>query len=365
MKIKEVVNAIEQHAPLAYAETWDNAGLLVGDDNKEVLGVLIALDFTEEILQEAIEKKCNLIITHHPLIFKGLTKIDNHSAIGRMVLTAIAHNIAVYAAHTNLDNAIEGVNAYLAGKIGLTNTKILAPQINRMMKLVVFVPEKYAETVGDALYAAGAGSIGNYDSCGFSTAGTGTFRANDKANPFVGERGKVHKEKEIRIETVFPEFLQHQIVSAMFNAHPYEVPAYDLYLLQNTYTQAGSGIIGSLQEAVDEIDFLRQLKTVLKIPAIRHSNFTGKKIKTVALCGGAGSFLINNAIAQKADVFVTADLKYHEFFIPNKNILLVDAGHYETEQFTTLLIKDILNKNFSNFAIHISHISTNAVNYLI
>jgi len=365
MTIKNIIQVIEKTAPRAYAEEWDNVGLLIGNEDDTVKGVLIALELTEAVLQEAINDGFNLIITHHPLIFSGIKKITPHDPTGRMIQRAIANNIAVYAAHTNLDNAPEGVNRMLAGKIGLEKTSILSPQQHQLLKLVTFVPVRHTQKVRDAIFAAGAGCIGDYDFCSFSVEGEGTFRAGGQAHPFVGEIGKLHVEKEHRIETVFPSYLRRQVVAALLAAHPYEEPAYDLYQLENTTGQTGSGVVGALPEPMDEKDFLQKLKQILNIPALRHSGFIGKPIRRVALCGGAGSFLIRSALEQNADVFITADLKYHDFFIPDKKMLLVDAGHFETEQFTTSLLLNILNQNFTNFAIRISGISTNAVNYLI
>jgi len=365
MTIKNIIQVIEKIAPLTYAEEWDNVGLLIGDEDTTVKSVLIALELTEAVMQEAIDGNFNLIITHHPLIFSGIKKINSQDPTGRIIQQAIANHIAVYAAHTNLDNSSEGVNQMLAIKIGIKEMTVLSPQSHQLSKLVTFVPKEHANKVREAFFSAGAGCIGNYDNCSFSVEGEGTFRANDHAHPFVGETGKCHTEKERRIETVFPSYLSRQVVKALVAAHPYEEPAYDLYQLENTNGKIGSGIIGILPEPMNEKDFLLRLKQILNIPVLRHSVFTGTTVKKVALCGGAGSFLIRSALEQKADVFVTADIKYHDFFIPDKKMLLVDAGHYETEQFTSALLLHILNQNFSNFAAQISVHSTNAVKYLI
>jgi len=365
MTIKNIIQVIEKNAPRKLAEEWDNVGLLIGDEDTTVKDVLIALELTEAVMQEAIDGNFNLIITHHPLIFSGIKKINSQDPTGRIIQQAIANHIAVYAAHTNLDNAPEGVNQMLARKIGIKEVTVLSPQSHQLSKLVTFVPIEHAQKVREAIFSAGAGCIGNYDCCSFSVEGEGTFRANNHAHPFVGEIGKCHTEKERRIETVFPSYLSRQVVAALVAAHPYEEPAYDLYQLENMNVKTGSGIIGILPEPMNEKDFLLKLKQILNIPVLRHCGFTGRTVKKVALCGGAGSFLIRSALEQKADVFITADVKYHDFFIPDKKMLLVDAGHYETEQFTTSLLMDILNQNFSNFAAHISVHSTNAVNYLI
>lgn len=365
MKIKEIVRAIEEKAPAAYAEEWDNVGLLVGGLEDEVDAALIAFEMTEAVMQEAVDKKCGLIITHHPMIFKGLKKINGANATERIVRQAIRHNIAIYAAHTNLDNAQGGVNSRLAETLGVENTAILEPQQNKLLKLVAFVPHSHAGQLREALFAAGAGHIGNYDQCSFSCDGKGTFRGDESTNPFAGEKGVLNFEEEARIETVLPAFRYRNVLSALLRAHPYEEPAYDFYRLENEWPQVGSGMIGILPEAMAEIDFLRHIQKTLGIPMLRHSDLTGKKIQRVALCGGAGSFLLPAALAQKADAFITGDIKYHDFFIPEKRLLLVDAGHYETEQFTTSLLFDIVKQKFSNFAVRLSEKTTNAVNYLI
>lgn len=365
MTIKDIIHVIEKSAPHSYAEEWDNTGLLIGDEDDAVNGVLIALELTEAVLQEAISENRNLIITHHPLIFSEIKKINHQNSIGRMIRQAIAKNIAIYAAHTNLDNAPKGVNQMLAKQIGLQDTTILSPQQHQLLKLVTFVPVRDTQKVCEAIFAVGAGCIGNYDFCSFSVEGEGTFRANEHTYPFVGEIEKLHVEKERRIETVFPAYLRRQVIAALLKVHPYEEPAYDLYQLENMAGMAGSGIIGTLSNPMDEKDFLLKLKQILNIPVLRHSGFLGRKISKIALCGGSGSFLIRSALEQKADVFITADIKYHDFFIPDKQMILIDAGHYETEQFTTSLLLDILNQNFSNFAARISDNNTNAVNYLI
>ena len=365
MTIKDIIQIIEKSAPRAYAEEWDNVGLLIGNEDDTANGVLIALELTDTVLQEAIDGGFNLILTHHPLIFSGIKKINPHDPTGRMIRQAIAHNIAVYAAHTNLDNAPDGVNHILARKIGLQESAILSPQQHQLSKLVTFVPVQHTQKVREAIFAAGAGCIGNYDFCSFAVEGEGTFRAGEQTHPFAGEAGKYHTEKEHRIETVFPTYLRRQVVAALVAAHPYEEPAYDLYQLENTTGQTGSGVIGTLPEPMDEKDFLLRLKQILNIPVLRHSGLIGKQVRKVALCGGSGSFLIRSALERNADVFITADLKYHDFFTPDKKMLLVDAGHYETEQFATSILLDILKQNFSNFAAQISVHSTNAVKYLI
>jgi dinuclear metal center YbgI/SA1388 family protein len=364
MKIKEIIKTIEEFAPPALQESYDNAGLIVGDPESAVSGALITLDVTEEVIGEAIRKKCNLIIAHHPLIFKGIKKLNNQNSVERMLVISIKNDIAIYAAHTNLDNVYHGVNATIAKKLGLINTAILAPKENILKKLVTFCPADYAGQVRDAIFAAGAGHIGNYDSCSFNLTGEGTFRAGEGANPFVGELDKLHFEKEVRIESVFPVYLKNKIVSAMLHAHPYEEVAYDIYPIENQFAGVGAGMTGELETPENPLDFLLRIKKVFDTACVRYTKLCKKKITKVALCGGSGSFLLQNAIAAGADVFITGDVKYHEFFEADNKIIIADVGHYESEQYTKELLMNIIKKNYSTFAVRFSEINTNPIGYI-
>jgi dinuclear metal center YbgI/SA1388 family protein len=364
MKLNEITNALEEIAPLSLQESYDNAGLLIGDKFTDINKILISLDVTEEVIEEAINKGCNLIISHHPIIFSGLKRITGGTYVERIVAMAIKNDIALYAAHTNLDNIDGGVNSILCDKLGLKNKRILSPKKEMLRKLVTFCPVEYAERVRNALFAAGAGHIGNYDNCSYNVNGTGTFRGSEDTNPFVGEKGKLHFEEEVRIETVFPVYREQNIISALLNAHPYEEVAYDIYTLSNDFLLAGAGMVGEPETEVDEIDFLNKVKEITGVGCIRHTALTGKKIKKVAVCGGSGSFLIKDAIRSGADIFLTGDIKYHEFFDADGKIVIADIGHYESEQFAKDLIYSVLIKKFSNFAVLISEVNTNIVNYL-
>ncbi len=364
MKIQEILKPLEELAPPFLQESYDNAGLLIGNPQTKVDKVLITLDVTESVLNEAIEKKCGLIIAHHPLIFKGLKSITGKNATERIVEIAIRRDIAIYAIHTNLDNVDGGVNDILCKKLGLKNTRILSPKKEILRKLVTFCPEDHAEKVRKAIFAAGAGHIGEYDSCSFNAPGTGSFRGSDETNPFVGEKGKLHYENEIRIETIYPVYKEQAILNALFKAHPYEEVAYDIYFLGNEFTRVGAGMIGELERETDEITFLKNIKKVTGTGCIKHSHLLGKKIKKVAVCGGSGSFLINDAKRAGADVFITGDVKYHDFFEGENKMVIADIGHYESEQFAKELIYSVLNEIFSNFAVLISETNTNSVNYL-
>ena len=363
MKIKEITNYLESVAPLHYQESYDNAGLLVGDANREIDAALITLDCTEEIVEEAIENNCNLIIAHHPIIFSGLKKITGQNYVERTIIKAIKNNIAIYAIHTNLDNIKTGVSAKIAEILGVENCKILSPKKDLLRQLAVYCPVSDTEKVKEALFQAGAGDIGNYDECSFSAKGEGTFRANEGCDPHIGNIGERHTEKEEKIEVIFPKYKENTIISALKQAHPYEQVAYQIYILDNIYENVGAGIVGELAQKVDTNRFLEMLKTKMQTDCIRHTKLVKNQIKRVAICGGSGSFLLSNAICEKADIFITADFKYHEFFDGENDIIIADIGHFESEQFTKDLIYDLLSKKFSKFAVRLSKVNTNPINY--
>ncbi|HNW97347.1 MAG TPA: Nif3-like dinuclear metal center hexameric protein [Bacteroidales bacterium] len=363
MKIHKITSFLESIAPLALQESYDNSGLIIGNPNDEVSKALITLDVTEEIIDEAISKKCQLIISHHPLIFGNISKIRPDNYTGKCIIKAIKNNISIYAIHTNFDNIDNGVNAALCNKIGLINCRILKPKKNILKKLVTFCPTKHADKVRKALFDNGTGHIGNYDSCSYNIEGFGTFRALGNTNPFVGEAFKLHKENEIRIETIFPAYLERNILKALFASHPYEEVAYDIYPLENSFNKAGEGMIGELEKSMTSNDFFKKIKSDLKIPVIRHNNKLNKKIKKVAVCGGSGSFLVKDAIFAGADAFLTSDIKYHNFFDGDNSLIIADIGHYESEQFMKEILYEQLNKKFPTFAVLISKLNTNPVKY--
>ena len=363
LKIKNVTEFLENFAPLAYQEDYDNAGLIVGNKNWDCKGALLTIDTTEEVVDEAIRKGINFIISHHPIVFSGLKKITGKNYIERTIIKAIKNDIAIYTSHTNLDNVQQGVNAKIADKLGLIKRSVLSPVTGNLKKLVTFIPTEHADNVRKAVFDAGAGHIGNYDSCGYNLQGKGSFRASDEARPYVGNKGEVHFEEETRFETIFPSHLQSKIISALLKAHPYEEVAYDIYPLDNANNLIGSGLIGELPQEIEEREFMAVLKEVFKVSTIRHTQFLNKKIMNVALCGGSGSFLLKKAIGKKADIFISGDFKYHQFFDAENQILIADVGHFESEQYTKDLFYDILTKKFPNFALHFSEVNTNPVNY--
>ena len=364
MKLKEIVSYIESIAPLAYQEDYDNAGLIVGNPDMELSGALLTVDVTEEIIDEAIKKNLNLILTHHPIAFSGLKKITGKNFTERIVIKAIKNDIAIYAAHTNLDSIWGGVSSKIAEKLKLRNQKILAPVSDHLMKLVYFVPTKQADETREAVFEAGAGHIGNYDMCSYNTEGKGSFRAGEETNPFVGNKGKVHFEQEVRVETIFPKHLKNKIISALIKSHPYEEVAYDLYPLENDFKRVGFGIVGNLTQEIDELEFLKRLKEIFSAKCIRYTKLLNKPINRIAVCGGSGSFLLKDAIRENADVFVSGDFKYHQFFDADGQILIADVGHFETEQITKELFYELLMKKFPKFALHLTEINSNPINYL-
>ena len=365
MTVNDILNCITEIAPLQWQESYDNAGLQVGDLHAEAHKALVCLDITEEIVDEAIAKDCDVIVSHHPLIFKGLKHLTPQSYIERAVMKAIKHDIAMISMHTNLDNSFLGVSRVLAERLGLTNLHILQPFEGHLKKVVVYVPLSAADAVRKAMFEAGAGCIGNYDSCSFNAQGRGSFKANNEAHPYVGEIGEVHFEDEVRIETVVPKHALNQVIAAMLKVHPYEEVAYDVFPLENEFQQAGAGMVGEFEKPLEEMDFLNLVAEAIDSPCLRHSALMGRTIKKVALCGGSGSPFMGDALRQKADAYLTADIKYHDFFIPEKAMLLIDGGHFETEQFTKELIYELIRKKFPTFAAEIAETKTNSVHYFV
>lgn len=364
MKIKEIVSALERFAPLPLQDGFDNAGLQIGLTDAEATGALLCLDVTEAVLDEAIASGCNLIISHHPLIFKGYKSITGKDYVERCILKAIKNDIVIYSAHTNLDNVPGGVNFKIAEKIGLKNVRILDPKESSLIKLVTFVPSAQAEEVRNALFTAGCGCIGNYDSCSYNTEGEGTFRAQEGSHPFCGTVGELHHETEVRIETILPEYKKGEVIRALLSKHPYEEPAYDLYPLHNSWAQVGSGIVGELEEPESELEFLKRIKRIFEVGCLKHNKLTGRLIQKVSLCGGAGAFLIPQAVRSGADVFITGEIKYHDYFGRETDILLAEIGHYESEQYTKEIFYSIIRDLFPNFALQFSKVNTNPIKYL-
>lgn len=364
MKIKEILSVLEEMAPLAYAEDFDNVGLLVGDTNAEATGVLVCHDALESVIDEAIVKKHNLVVCFHPILFSGIKKITGKNYVERAILKAIKNDIAIYAVHTALDNHQNGVNKIFCDALGLINTKVLVPKQHFIQKLITYTIPENVEQLRNALFDAGAGKIGNYEDCSFNSKGMGTYMGNENSNPEIGERFEFVEAEEIKIEVTFEKHLQPKILKALFSNHVYEEIAYEIYELQNAHQNIGLGRIGELPEAMAELDFLKMVKQKMECGGIRHSELTGKTIKKVAVLGGSGSYAIKNAIQAGADAYLTADLKYHNFYEAENSILLADIGHFESERYTKNYIVDYLTKKIPNFAVDLSQINTNPVKYL-
>ena len=364
MLLSGILQYLDEQAPFALQENYDNSGLIIGGQNTEIHSALICLDITEETMQEAVDRKCDLVISHHPMIFQGLKRITGLTATERLVALAIRENIAVIALHTNLDNHPSGVNRLLCQKLDILNPRILRPMEGQLRKLVTFCPKSHADRVRSALFAAGAGHIGNYDSCSFNSNGRGSFRALSGSNPFVGVLNELHFEEEERMEVIYPQYIEKQLLTSLVASHPYEEVAYDIYPLSNRIPNAGAGMIGELASPLDPSEYLNKVKMTLSLGCLRHTELPDKMISKIAVCGGSGSFLIGDALSAGADLYLTGDIKYHDFFIPEKRMLLADIGHYESEQFTKELIYTLLKKKFPTFALLISETLTNPVNYL-
>lgn len=361
MKLIDILHYLNELIPFSFQEEYDNSGLQVGNPEQEILEALITLDVTEAVLEEAIKKNCNLIISHHPLIFAGLKSISGKNATERIISKAIKNDISILSVHTNLDSVENGVSFRLAEKIGLKDIRVLSPMKNRLQKLVFFVPVKNADAVRQAIFEAGAGNIGNYDSCSFNILGSGTFRGLDGSNPFVGKPGKLHLEEEVRIETIVPFHVMNKVVKALMEAHPYEEVAYDIYPLENIYKKAGTGAIGDLERPIETTTFLKNLKKILGAVNIRTTMPIKESVLKIAVCGGAGSSLLKDAVKNNADVFISGDFKYHQFFDAENKIVIADVGHFESEQFTKEIFYDLLINKFPKFAVHLSEINTNPI----
>jgi len=364
MKVRDFTDYLEQLAPLTLQEDYDNSGLIIGDFNMEVSAVLITLDCNDSVLDEAIHNNCNLIITHHPIIFKGLKKINNDSLTEKLVVKALKNNIAIYSIHTNLDNIINGVNSEIAKRLNLKNCRVLSSKNKFLRQLVFYCPKENTSNLIERLCSVGAGAIGNYNNCSFKNSGIGTFKPLENSNPYEGKKGILHSSEEDRVELVFLKDKQTKILETLKENHPYEEVAYQIYILDNKLESLGSGLIGDLDVPIDSMLFLKKLKDIMNLELVRHTEVSKDKIKKIAFCGGSGSFLIEKAINANADIFITSDIKYHQFFDIDKKIILADIGHYESEQFTKNLLYDYLTKKFTKFAILLSKVNTNPINYL-
>lgn len=362
-RIQEVISFLEQIAPPALQESYDNATLICGNRQSELTGILCTLDCTEEVVEEAIQLGANLIVAHHPIVFKGLKSLTGKNYVERTLIQAIKKDIAIYAIHTNLDHVSLGVNKRIADRMGLVETKILQPKKQVLSKLEFFVPVKDKDHVLRAIFDAGAGQIGEYKDCSFQLEGIGTFTPSDKANPYSGQRGIPQSEPEIRVEVIFPSYLSSKVLAAMKKNHPYEEVAYYLVSLENENQEVGAGMIGKLPKPMSGDEFLEHLKSTMNLQVVKHTKIIDRPVRRVAVCGGAGIFLLSDAKRAGADAFVTSDIKYHEFFDAEGELILCDIGHYESEIFTKDLIAEFLSQNFPNIATYLTKVVTNPTFY--
>lgn len=363
MLIKEIIDAIEEFAPLSLQEDYDNAGLVCGDPTQEVSSILICIDITEEVVDEAILGGQNLILSHHPLFIQSLKNIRPDSYVKRCLIKAIKHDICMYAAHTNMDSVTNGVSGKMADKLELINREVLKPT-GKLYNLSFYTPRSYAEKVRNAVLDTGAGFIGNYSRCSFSHSGTGSFRAEEHARPFVGEIGQEHLEEEIKTEITVPAHLLNKSTKALLQTHPYEEPVWNIIPLNNADPRVGFGIVGELEEEVDTYELLQHIKNIFHCNLIRHTAVHKSRIKKIAVCGGSGAFLTAAAIAAQADLYVSGDFKYHDFFLAENRIIMADIGHYESEQYTKEIFYELVTKKISKFAVQFSKTYTNPINYL-
>ena len=361
--VKHIIAELERWAPSIWQESYDNGGLIVGSLEMEVSGVLCCLDCTEEIVQEAIDRKCNVVLAHHPIVFGGLKKLTGQNYVEQTVIKAIKNDIAIIAWHTALDNASTGVNAQLGRVLGMRTMQILQPKKDTLLKLAVYVLPKNLQAIEAAVFAAGGGAIGNYSECSFYWNGNGSYKPEVGANPVIGTIGVREFTDEVKVEFIVPDHAKWAVHQAMIKAHPYEEVAHEWITLDNVRTDVGSGMIGELPKPVPILDWLRILKTSMSLGCIKHTKLIHENISKVAWCGGSGDFLLETAIARGAQVFITSDFKYHRFFDHQQKIIIVDIGHYETESCVIDLLSDWLTEKFTTFAIHKTRIVTNPVQY--
>ncbi|MBI4536287.1 MAG: Nif3-like dinuclear metal center hexameric protein [Ignavibacteriae bacterium] len=368
MTVREIQDVIEHWAPREIAWGQDNVGLQIGNPASRLLGILIALDVTEKIITEARRHRANLIISHHPLLFKAPRSITPRNQVGRCIDALVKSGIALYSAHTNLDFAHGGTSWAIAEALGLTAVDFLYKPYKVQRKIVTFVPTDHVDRVAVAMAEAGAGRIGNYDNCSFRMLGTGTFKANERANPVVGSKNVLEKVAETRLEMVVDQWLVPGVLKALKQAHPYEEVAHDVYPTENESDAFGMGIIGMLVRPMTLKSLLALIKKKLGARALRCTGSLNHKVSRIAACGGSGSELLDEAVRARADAFITADVKYHTFHDANGRIALIDAGHYETEHLVVQTMAKKLAQEMRRMRIHVpvfaSRTSTNPIVYV-
>ncbi|MDX2495518.1 MAG: Nif3-like dinuclear metal center hexameric protein [Desulfuromusa sp.] len=347
--VSDVIGLLNRLCPTYLAEDWDNVGLQVGNPAAEIDKILVCLDAEEIAIQEALRQGAQLIISHHPLIFRPIKRLSPTDMTGRVLFQAIKHDISVVSAHTNLDRAADGLNDWLAERLGVLGVVPLEqPTGGYFYKLVVYVPLGHEMEVRDAVFAAGAGQVGAYDHCSFNSRGTGTFRGNQETRPFIGTPGEIEKTEEVRFETIVPAPVLNKVVSRMLKVHPYEEVAYDLIPLANEHLQVGLGRVGQLKKSILLQQFADQVKEKLQLPALKLVGDLEQKISRVAVCGGTGMSMFSAAVRHGADCLVTADIKFHEAQRARaEGVALIDAGHFATEQIMVAELSARLRKFFT------------------
>lgn len=362
MKLKSIIEKINSEYPFSIQENYDNSGLQIGFLQNTISNILVCFEINEEVVKESIKKKCQLIITHHPLIFSPIKNLITKDHKSKLIINLIKNSISVLSLHTNLDNHRFGVSYVLAKKLNLNSIKILQPKQNLLKKLVFFCPIKKSDYVLNKILDVGAGKIGDYSECSFSSLGEGSFKGLENSNQHVGEKYIRHIEKEKKIEVVFENYLEKKIIHELLKTHPYEEPAYEIYSLKNSHNYFGSGVYGTLEQSEEKDSFIKKIKKELSLKTIKTNKTKIEKIKKIALCGGSGAFLINSAKQKKCDIFISGDIKYHDFE-NSPNMVIADIGHYESEIHTKLLLVDILKKINNNFALFLSEKDTNPIEY--
>lgn len=368
MIVKELIKYLEDWAPPGAAWEKDNVGLLVGSGDEKIENIFLSLELTGEVLEQALKKNCNFIFTHHPLIFNPVKNLDvNKNPNSKLIYKLIKNDINLFSAHTNLDFTKDGVSFTLAKKLKLNKITFLKNEESNQFKVVVFLPETNLDEVASAMFNQGAGIIGEYNNCSFRTNGIGTFKGSANSNPFIGKKENFEKANEVRLEVLVDSWKLNKVINAMLKSHPYEEPAYDIYPLRNKNVNYGAGAIGELDNEMNVNEFLKHVEKSLLLSNFRFVNGNKRRIKKVAVCGGSGSELLNDAISKNADVFITADIKYHTFHDAKNKILLIDAGHYETEVVILKIveekIKKLIKEKKENIKVYKYSSSTNPVKF--
>jgi len=359
MKIKEVISFLENKFPLSWQEDFDNSGIQCGDKERDITGVVVCFDMSEVVIEEAISKGANMVVSHHPIIYRDVIKrIEPTNRVGKILCKALENKILLYSMHTNIDSGKAGGNSLFAQKLELQKLSVLSPKENEFCKLVVFVPSENSVFLRDALFKAGCGNIGNYSHCSFSCEGIGSFKPLADANPHIGQHNRIERVEEERIEMIFSKIKKRQIVEALYQHHPYEEPAFDIFALENTNKDIGLGRVGFLPQPMVAADFIHYVKQKLNVELVRFSGNSKAEISKVAVCGGGGASHIKDALTAGADAYITGDLKYHDFFIPENKMLLVDIGHFEGEHFIREIITSLLKEKFKNFSTYFTEVES-------